>query len=305
MNDYLCKMFKSGFVNIIGKPNVGKSTLMNALVGEKMSIITPKPQTTRHRILGILSGENFQLIFSDTPGFIDNPAYRMQKTMNSSVRGSFEDADLLVWVSEYSEPDNSLEILHETFNQLTIPLVLVLNKIDLRTREEIQEWTSRKKEMFPKAHFFAVSALKQIQTKDLLTFIKDNLPEGPEYYPPDQLTDRNERFFVAEIIREKILLQYKQEIPYSVEVRVESFKEDLTTAGKPIVRIQATIFASRKSQKPILIGKSGSSLKALGEASRLDIETFLESKVYLELFVKIRENWRDDEQSLKQFGYEG
>jgi GTP-binding protein Era len=166
-------------------------------------------------------------------------------------------------------------------------------------------WTSRKKEMFPDAHFFAVSALKRIQTEDLLTFIREKLPEGPEYYPQDQLTDRNERFFVAEIIREKILLQYKQEIPYSVEVRIESFKEDITTAGKPIVRIQATIFVSRKSQKPILIGKSGSSLKALGEASRLDIESFLASKVYLELFVKIRENWRDDERSLKQFGYEG
>jgi len=298
-------MFKSGFVNIIGKPNVGKSTLMNALVGEKMSIITPKPQTTRHRILGILSGENFQLIFSDTPGFIDNPAYRMQKTMNSSVRGSFEDADLLVWVSEFSEPDNSLEALHESLNTLEIPLVLVLNKIDLLTRDEILGWIERKRIIFPNAHFFAVSALKQTQTEDLLTFIKENLPEGPEYYPADQLTDRNERFFVAEIIREKILLQYKQEIPYSVEVRVESFKEDVTTSGKPIVMIQSTIFASRKSQKPILIGRGGSSLKALGEASRMDIEKFLASKVYLELFVKIRENWRDDEHSLKQFGYEG
>jgi len=298
-------MFKSGFVNIIGKPNVGKSTLMNALVGEKMSIITPKPQTTRHRILGILSGENFQLIFSDTPGFIDNPAYRMQKTMNSSVRGSFEDADLLVWVSEFSEPDNSLEALHELLNTLEIPLVLVLNKIDLLTRDEILGWIERKRNIFPNAHFFAVSALRQTQTEDLLNFIKENLPEGPEYYPADQLTDRNERFFVAEIIREKILLQYKQEIPYSVEVRVESFKEDVTTSGKPIVMIQATIFASRKSQKPILIGRGGSSLKALGEASRMDIEKFLNSKVYLELFVKIRENWRDDEHSLKQFGYEG
>jgi GTP-binding protein Era len=278
---------------------------MNALVGEKMSIITPKPQTTRHRILGILSGEHFQLIFSDTPGFIDKPAYRMQNTMNHAVRGSFEDADVLVWVSEYAEPDNSLAVLHESIHQLQIPLVLVLNKIDLYTQEEILAWTSRKKEMFPDAHFFAVSALKRIQTEDLLTFIREKLPEGPEYYPQDQLTDRNERFFVAEIIREKILLQYKQEIPYSVEVRIESFKEDITTAGKPIVRIQATIFVSRKSQKPILIGKSGSSLKALGEASRLDIESFLASKVYLELFVKIRENWRDDERSLKQFGYEG
>jgi GTP-binding protein Era len=229
----------------------------------------------------------------------------MQKTMNSSVRGSFEDADLLVWVSEFSEPDNSLEALHESLNTLEIPLVLVLNKIDLLTRDEILGWIERKRNIFPNAHFFAVSALRQTQTEDLLTFIKENLPEGPEYYPADQLTDRNERFFVAEIIREKILLQYKQEIPYSVEVRVESFKEDVTNSGKPIVMIQATIFASRKSQKPILIGRGGSSLKALGEASRMDIEKFLASKVYLELFVKIRENWRDDEHSLKQFGYEG
>lgn len=298
-------MFKSGFVNIIGKPNVGKSTLMNALVGGKMSIVTPKPQTTRHRILGILNGENFQLIFSDTPGFIDEPAYRLQKTMNSSVRGSFEDADLMIWVSEFSEPDHSLGALQESLNKLDVPLILVLNKIDLRTEEEIQTWLSRKKELFPKAHCYAVSALKQLHTAELLAFIREHLPEGPEYFPSDQLTDRNERFFVAEIIREKILLQYKQEIPYSVEVRVESFKEDQTTAGKPIVRIQATLFTSRKSQKPILIGKAGSSLKSLGEAARMDIEKFLDSKVYLELFVKIKPQWRDDEHALKQFGYEG
>jgi len=278
---------------------------MNALVGEKMSIITPKPQTTRHRLLGIVNGEDYQMVFSDTPGFIEQPAYGMQRKMNGTVHGSFEDADLMLWVSEEAEPDNSLEGLHASFRRLKIPLVLVLNKTDLLTAEKIEAWTARKQDQFPSARLFAVSALKRVGTVELLAFLRDRLPVGPAYFPEDQLTDRSERFFAAEIIREKILLLYKQEIPYSVEVRIESFREEKTRDGHPLARIQATLFVARKSQKPILIGQRGLSLKQLGEAARLDMEEFLGSKVFLELFVKVRENWRDDETALRQFGYEG
>ncbi|MFZ4427098.1 MAG: GTPase Era [Saprospiraceae bacterium] len=297
-------MHKSGFINIVGRPNVGKSTLMNALVGERMSIITAKPQTTRHRILGILSGESFQMVFSDTPGMIDQPAYRMQQAMNAFVRASFEDADLMLLVTEPGEPYSADDPLLELLRRIKVPRFLIINKTDLIGEEALAALILSWKEKCPFEEIVPVSALHAVNTAKLLELILQYLPEGPEYFPKDQLTDRPERFFVSEIIREKILLLYHQEIPYSVEVIVESFKEGETTReGLPLVRIAATIFVSRKTQKPILIGKNGESIKKLGTEARLAIEKFLEKKVFLELFVKVKENWRDDELMLKRLGY--
>lgn len=297
-------MHKSGFINIVGRPNVGKSTLMNAMVGERMSIITAKPQTTRHRIIGILSGEDFQMVFSDTPGVIEQPAYRMQQAMNAFVRSTFEDADLMLLVTEPAESYAADDPLLESLRRIDVPCFLIINKIDLIAPEAlvllIRDW----KEKMPFAEIIPISALHATNTAELLQLILKYLPEGPEYFPKDQLTDRPERFFVSEIIREKIMELYHQEIPYSVEVIVESFKEGETTReGKELVRIAATIFVARKTQKPILIGKNGESIKKLGTESRLAIEKFLEKKVFLELFVKIKENWRDDESMLRRLGY--
>ena len=297
-------MHKSGFINIIGRPNVGKSTLMNALVGERMSIITAKPQTTRHRIIGILSGDDFQMVFSDTPGLIDRPAYRMQHAMNAFVRSTFEDADLMLLVTEPSEKYPDEDPLLESLRKMTIPRFLVLNKIDLLQPDQLEALIAEWKEKLPFDEILPVSALHHIHTQDLLHRILQYLPEGPEYYPKEQLTDRPERFFISEIIREKILLLYHQEIPYSVDVAIESFKEDeMTRDGLPLAKISAIIYVSRKTQKPILIGKSGESIKKLGSESRLAIETFLEKKVFLELHVKVKENWRDDESTLRRLGY--
>lgn len=296
-------MHKSGFVNIIGRPNVGKSTLMNALMGERMSIITNKPQTTRHRIIGLLSDEDFQIVFSDTPGIIEDPHYKMQEAMNKFVNTTFEDADIMLFVTEVQEEYAHDDPIMQRLKQVNIPLFLVINKIDTVTAEEVQKvkdvWMSR----VPFREALNISALNLEGTEALLQLILEHLPEGPVYYPKDQLTDRPERFFVSEIIREKILEQYHQEIPYSVEVIVDSFKETTTKAGQPLVRIEAHIYASRKTQKPILIGKGGAAIKKLGTAARKSIETFLDSKVFLELRVKIKENWRDDERLLKYFGY--
>jgi GTP-binding protein Era len=296
-------MHRSGFVNIIGKPNAGKSTLMNALVGERMSIITHKPQTTRHRIIGILSGDDFQVVFSDTPGIIDDPAYRMQEAMNSFIAGTFDDADLMLLVVDCTDPYKEKDPIFEKLSSLKAPLFLVLNKTDLiekeKVLEQLQWWNDRLefREIIP------ISALKKENTERLRKLILQQLPEGPVYYPKDQLTDRPERFFVSEIIREKILELYEQEVPYSVEVVIEAFKEDTTKAGEPLIRILAHIFVNRKTQKAILIGKGGRAIKRLGTEARKSLETWLESKVFLELFVKVRENWRDDESALKRFGY--
>lgn len=296
-------MHKSGFVNIIGRPNVGKSTLMNALVGERMSIITNKPQTTRHRIIGILSGDDFQLVFSDTPGIIRDPAYKMHEIMNSYVKSTFEDADIMLFVTEMGEKYEDTDPIIQRLQKADIPIFLVLNKIDLATPEQvlqaIKEWNDRIafKETIP------ISALHQQNTDQLLKLVKDQLPEGPVYYPKDQLTDRPERFFVSEIIREKILKFYEQEIPYFTEVGITDFKETTTTKGEPLVRINATIFVGRRTHKAIIIGKDGKAIKKLGTEARKSIETFLEQKVFLELFVKIKDNWRDDERTLKHFGY--
>jgi len=292
---------KSGFVNIIGRPNVGKSTLMNALVGERMSIITSKPQTTRHRIIGLVNGEDYQVVFSDTPGIITDPAYKMQRAMNSFVEGSFEDGDVMIFMTTPFERYGKDDPIIAKLKKIKVPLFLVLNKTDISTPVELvkllQEWSER-------IHFteiFPISALKKNNTKDLLRFIIKYLPESEAYYPKDQLTDKSERFFVSEIIREKILLLYRQEVPYSCEVIVDSYKID---PEKPnLVKIGATVFVGRKTQKTILIGKEGSMIKKLGIESRKDIETFLEKRIYLDLHIKVKENWRDDEQALKHFGY--
>ncbi len=304
ITDNASSMHKSGFINIIGRPNVGKSTLMNALVGERMSIITAKPQTTRHRIIGILSGDDFQMVFSDTPGLIDRPAYRMQHAMNAFVRSTFEDADLMLLVTEPAEKYPEEDPLLESLKKMTIPRFLIINKIDLLQPEQLEALILEWKNKLPFDEIVPVSALRHTNTQELLQRILHYLPEGPEYYPKDQLTDRPERFFISEIIREKILLLYHQEIPYSVDVAIESFKEDETTRdGLPLVKISAIIYVARKTQKPILIGKNGESIKKLGTESRLAIEAFLEKKVFLELHVKVKENWRDDESTLRRLGY--
>ncbi|MCB9296503.1 MAG: GTPase Era [Lewinellaceae bacterium] len=298
-------MHKSGFVNIIGRPNVGKSTLMNALVGERMSIITSKPQTTRHRIVGIISAEDYQVVFSDTPGIIEAPAYRMQEAMNRFVDTTFEDADIMMFVTEVGETYKDNDPVLERLRKVEVPLFLVLNKIDqvqeARVLQLIQEWNER----IAFTETIPVSALQKANTDRLLEVILQYLPEGPAYYPKDQLTDRPERFFVSEIIREKILMLYHQEVPYSSEVIVTSFKEDETNKGEPLVRIGADIYVARDTQKAIIIGKGGSAIKKLGTEARKDIEKFLERKVFLELHVKVKDNWRDDDRMLKHFGYRG
>jgi GTP-binding protein Era len=290
----------SGFVNIIGRPNVGKSTLMNALVGERMSIITNKPQTTRHRIVGIVNDETHQVVFSDTPGFIKDPSYGMQEHMNSFVNSTFKDGDVMMVVIDVTDRYDAENPLFQKLKKVELPLFLVINKVDLvddaTLLQKIEDW----KEVADFTEIVPISALNKAGTVNLYNLILKYIPEGPAYYPKEQFTDRPERFFVSEIIREKILLLYHQEIPYSCEVIVDSFKED---EHKKLVRIHATIYVSRKSQKGIIIGNRGSAIKQLGIDARKDIEKFLDSRVYLELYVKIRDNWRDDDKMLKSFGY--
>lgn len=295
--------FRSGFVNIIGKPNVGKSTLMNALVGERMSIISHKPQTTRHRLIGILTGDDFQIVFSDTPGYVKKPSYRMHEAMNRFVEGTVEDADLMLFVADLTDdldPDNPvLEVL----KKVECPLMLVLNKTDLVNPQRMDDAGNWWRNRIKFTDSISISALKSEGTAELLERIRTYLPEAPSYYPADQLTDRPERFFMSEIIREKIFILYDDEIPYSCEVGIESFKETQTNAGVPLARIQAVIYVMRESQKPILIGKNGSALKKLGEKARADMEAFLQTKVFLETTVKVRDNWRDNDSALQRFGY--
>lgn len=299
------KNHKSGFVNIIGRPNVGKSTLMNALVGERMSIITHKPQTTRHRIIGLLNGDDFQIVFSDTPGIIEEPSYKMQETMNRFVYSSFEDADLILFVTDVLEQYKVDDPVVQRLQKLKdTSLFLLINKTDLVKPEKIVALIKQWNEWISFDETFPISALHKTNTDALLDVILKKLPEGSAYYPKDQLTDRPERFFVSEIIREKILEQYEQEIPYSCEVEIESFKEGVTSKGDPITRIRANIFVARKSQKAIIIGHKGGAIKKLGTKSRIAIETWLEQKVFLELYVKIKDNWRNDERLLKYFGYQ-
>ncbi|MFN2380135.1 MAG: GTPase Era, partial [Bacteroidales bacterium] len=285
------------FVNILGNPNVGKSTLMNQLTGEKLSIITAKSQTTRHRIMGIVSGEDFQIVYSDTPGIL-NPKYRLQESMMRFVDGALEDADLLLYVTDVVEKkDKNLEYL-DRIAAIAVPKIIVINKIDLSDNEEVNKlyeyWTA----LMPDAIVIPISALSRFNIETLLKIIIEKIPEGPPWFPKDQLTDRYERFFVTEIIREKILLHYQKEIPYSVEIEIESYKEE-----KSITRIAAVIHVARDSQKGIIIGHKGEKIKRVGTEARKDIEAMLQGKVFLELFVKVSKEWRDNKSALKRFGY--
>ena len=290
---------KSGFVNIIGKPNVGKSTLMNALIGEKLSIITPKAQTTRHRILGIYNDEEHQIVFSDTPGIIE-PNYKMQESMMKFVDSALEDADVIVLITEAKDKaeQNIKERIEKAKNK-DADILVVINKIDLSQQEDvlvkIKEW----KEIFPDSEVIPISAIAGFNLEKLLMEIKDRIPKNPPYYSKDTLTNKSMRFFVSEIIREKILKHYRKEVPYSVEVVVDEYKE---TAD--IIRIKSYIYVSRESQKIIIIGQQGKAIKKVGIEARKDIEEFVSKKVYLELSVKVRKDWRDDPKELKRFGYE-
>ncbi len=288
---------KSGYVNIIGKPNVGKSTLMNALVGEKISIITSKAQTTRHRILGIVNGDDFQIVFSDTPGIIKSPAYKMHEIMNKFVNVAFLDADLILYVVDITDKNIDDETVGKVKNA-GVPVFILLNKIDASDQETVEKEAVAWQERVPQAEIFPVSALHHANIRHLFDCIIEKLPECPPYFPKDELTDKSMRFFVTEIIREKILLNYKQEIPYSVEVVVESYEE-----SAKLINIRAVIYVSRESQKAIIIGKGGSALKKVGIAARTDIEEFVGKKVFLNMFVKVDRDWRDNEQELKNFGY--
>lgn len=289
---------KAGFVNIIGNPNVGKSTLMNAFVGEKLSIITNKSQTTRHRILGIVNTPNSQIVYSDTPGIL-KPNYKLQSSMMRFVDTAITDADIILYVSDVIETfDKNKEYL-EKIRKTTIPIILVINKIDLTNQQELEKKVELWKKELPEAIIFPISATNKFNIDSLFKQINKLLPENPPYFPKDQLTDKPERFFVQEIIREKIFLYYQKEIPYSCEVNVETFKEE-----KTIIRIHSVIYVERDSQKGILIGNKGSALKKLGTQARKDIERFFDKKVFLDLKVKVQKNWRDKEQNLKYFGYE-
>ena len=290
-------MHKSGFVNIIGNPNVGKSTLMNSLVGEKLSIITSKAQTTRHRILGLVNGKDFQLVLSDTPGVI-KPSYDLQSSMMDFVKNAVDDADIIVYMIEVGESSLKDEDLYNKIKSSTLPLLLVINKIDLSNQNELEEQVDKWKNKLPNAEIFPISALEKFQVESLLKRIIELLPESPPYFPKDQLTDKPERFFVNEIIREKILLNYKKEIPYSVEILTEEFKED-----DKIIRIRSIIMVERDSQKGIIIGHKGSALKKIGIQARKDLETFFGKQIHIELFVKVNKNWRNNQNQLKRFGY--
>jgi GTP-binding protein Era len=289
--------FKSGFVSIIGKPNVGKSTLLNALLGEKLSIISEKVQTTRHRIKGILNNPNYQIVFSDTPGIID-PKYKLQGNMMKFVNESLQDAELIVFVTDF-DIRNEDEAIFERLKLIKTPMICLLNKIDGVNQDQLNVkiafWNDMKlfKEIIP------ISALNKFNIDALLKSILSYMPEGAPYYEQDQLTDKSERFVAAEIIREKIMVRYKEEIPYSVQVEIELFKEE-----KDIIHIHALIYVMRDSQKVILIGKGGSALKNVGIAARRDLELFFKKKIFLKTFVKVKEDWRDNSRTLKEFGYD-
>lgn len=291
-------MHKSGFVNIIGNPNVGKSTLMNALVGEKLSIITSKAQTTRHRIMGIVSGDDFQIVYSDTPGIL-KPNYKLQESMMKFVTGAVSDADVILYVTDTVEQsDRSAEIV-ERIRRSGLPALVVINKIDLTTPEALEALVEKWHAELPDAVIVPVSARERFNIEGLFGKILEVLPEGPAFYPKDTLTDKSLRFFASEIVREKILRFYDKEIPYCCEIEIESYKEE-----PAIDRIAATIHVARESQKGILIGHKGEKLKRVGEAARKDMEQFLGKKVFLQLFVKVSADWRDNERQLRRFGYE-
>lgn len=288
---------QAGFVNIIGKPNVGKSTLMNAMIGENLSIITSKAQTTRHRILGIVNGDNFQIVYSDTPGLL-KPGYKLQEYMLKFARKAISDADIVLFVTDPKEDKEGAGETLEHLQKLKVPLLVLINKIDLSNEKQVKDLMKEWQEALPKARVIPISALEKFNLEKVFALILENLPESPPYYPKDELTDKSERFFVSEIIREKILLNYQQEIPYSVEVEVDSFKET-----EKIINISCFIYVERDSQKGILIGHHGKGLKKVGSQARADIENFLGKKVFLETRVKVKKDWRNDGRFLKQSGY--
>jgi GTP-binding protein Era len=288
---------KAGFVNIIGNPNVGKSTLMNAFVGERLSIITSKAQTTRHRILGIVNGDDFQILFSDTPGII-KPAYELQNAMMGFVKSAFEDADILVFMVEIGEKELKDEAFFNKITKSKIPVLLVINKIDTSNQEQVEEKIKYWKEKVPNAEIFVISALEKFNIESVFNRIIELLPESPAFYPKDQLTDKPERFFINEAIREKILLHYKKEIPYSVEVETEEFSET-----DKLIKIRSVIMVERETQKGIIIGHKGIALKRVGTEARMDLQKFFGKKIHLELYVKVNKNWRNDKRQLRRFGY--
>lgn len=292
------KIHHSGFVNIIGNPNVGKSTLMNALVGERLSIVTAKAQTTRHRIMGIVNGDDYQIVYSDTPGIL-KPNYRLQKNMMDFVDTAIGDADIILYVTDVVEKaDKNVEYIAKLQN-VECPVILVINKIDIGTQEEVMNLMQWWKEKLPKAVIFPASAQERFNLDNIFDAIVSNLPEAPAWYDKDVFTDKNLRFFASEIIREKILLFYSQEIPYSCEVEIESFKE-----GEDRYDISAVIYVMRDSQKGIIIGKGGQMLKKVGTRARLDMEEFFQKKVYLSMYVKVDPDWRENKKELRRFGYE-
>lgn len=290
-------MHKAGFVNIIGNPNVGKSTLMNALVGERLSIITSKAQTTRHRILGIVNGEDFQIVFSDTPGII-KPAYQLQSSMMDFVKNAFEDADVLIYMVEIGEKELKDEAFFKRIIHAQIPVLLLLNKIDKSNQEQLEEQINLWKEKVPNAEIIPISALENFNVQTVFDRIIALLPESQPFYPKDSLTDKPERFFVNEIIREKILLNYDKEIPYAVEIETEEFKED-----EDIIRIRAVIMVERDTQKGIIIGHKGAAIKRVGMQAREDLEKFFGKKIFIETYVKVNKDWRSNDRQLKRFGY--
>jgi len=288
---------KAGFVNIIGNPNVGKSTLMNAFIGERLSIITSKAQTTRHRILGIVNGEDFQMILSDTPGII-KPAYELQASMMDFVKSAFEDADVLIYIVEIGEEGLKDEAFFNKIANSEVPVLLLLNKIDKSNQEQLEEQVGYWTEKVPTAEIHPISALEGFNVSEVFNRIIELLPESPAFYPKDTLTDKPERFFVNEIIREKILMHYKKEIPYSVEIETNEFFEE-----ENIIRMRSIIMVERDTQKGIIIGHKGAALKRVGVEARKDLEKFFGKQVHLELYVKVNKNWRSDSNQLRRFGY--
>ncbi len=290
-------MHKAGFVNIVGKPNAGKSTLLNQLMGEKLAIVTQKAQTTRHRIFGIYNEDDVQIVFSDTPGVLD-PKYQLQEKMMDFVKESLQDADVFLFIVDITDKDEASEFLIDKLNKIPVPVLLLINKVDKSTQEEMEKTVEYWHEKIPKAEILPISALNSYNTEYILPKLKSLLPESPAYYDKDQFTDKSERFFVNEAIREKILLNYDKEIPYSVEVVTEMFKEK-----EGIIFIDSIIYVERDTQKGILIGHKGEAIKKVGTEARLDLEKFFSKKIHLNLFVKVKKDWRKNERDLKNFGY--
>ena len=290
-------MHKAGFVNIVGKPNAGKSTLLNQLMGEKLAIVTQKAQTTRHRIFGIYNEEDVQIVFSDTPGVLD-PKYELQEKMMGFVKESLQDADVFLFIVDISDKSKPSEFLIEKLNKIPIPVLLLINKIDKSNQKEMEAAVEHWHNLLPKAEILPISALNAYNTEYILPKLKSLLPENPPYYDKDQFTDKSERFFVNETVREKILLNYEKEIPYSVEVVTELFKEK-----EGIIFIDSIIYVERETQKGILIGHKGEAIKKVGTEARLDLEKFFAKKIHLNLFVKVKKDWRKNEKDLKNFGY--